>query len=148
MTPEEFVDLLKDTDDRCESLSLVQPLTKCVEQLQLGFALNYGLAEDEEGVAWPPHAPATVAKYGPHPLLILSGAMYDATTDTGAMGNVTEIEDRELLVGVDGELIDYAWVHQQGTERVPQRQFVYARPEALDECENLIAEFAEVELFG
>lgn len=148
MSPEQFVAYLEEVEQDVEQASFAVPLRQCAERIQLGFAENIGLAQDEDGVQWPPHAPATVAMYGPHPLLILTGDLYDAVSVEGAKGNITRVEDRELAVGVDVQTIEYAAVHQHGAGNVPQRQYVYAREDVLAEVEEILAGAAEVIVFG
>lgn len=81
---------------------------------------HFDEAANAWGDAWAPHAPSTVRRYGPHPLLILSGKMKTAATTQGAEGNYEDVEDRSITFGVD---IPYAQYHQFGTDNIPERSF-------------------------
>lgn len=70
----------------------------------------------------PPHAPSTVAKYGQHQLLVLSGALMRSATRSTGEGSDYSYSENGLSVGVD---IPYAKYHQYGTKHIPQRKFFY-----------------------
>ena len=88
---------------------------------------NFDRAEDSQGNAWPAHAPLTIALYGPHPLLILSGDMKRAAT--GGAGAVFDIrvgkKKSVVILGISKVAIPYAWKHQHGSGRIPRREFFY-----------------------
>ncbi|MBC8868023.1 MAG: hypothetical protein H8E44_01330, partial [Planctomycetes bacterium] len=81
---------------------------------------------------------------GPHPLLIWHGPLIEAVRDTGNPGNITEIEDdgRTLKTGVDTAVVEYASKHQYGEGRIPQREYLYANEQVVDDCEDVLAEAA------
>lgn len=114
-------------------------MQRCAELIREDFAENYVEGRNEEAV-WPEHSPATVARYGPHPLLILSGRMREATITKGAAGNVEEIGDREMALGVEG--IVYAPTQNWGdpSRNIPQREFIVPRAAGLDQCEEVLAD--------
>lgn len=114
-------------------------MERCGELLRQAFSANYDAGRNEETI-WPPHAPATVARYGPHPLLILTGRMREATVTKGAAGNIEQISDRELKVGVDTGDVPYAGFQNWGTQRIPQREYLVPREDNLDQCGEAIAD--------
>lgn len=92
---------------------------------------NFDRAEDSDGKKWKPHAPLTIALYGPHPLLILSEDMKRAAT--GGAGSIFVIKagakKSVVIVGISSVSIPYAWKHQHGSGRIPQREFFYLHKE-------------------
>lgn len=104
----------------------LMPAYKAVDRaVSVGFAANFASRVDETGMAWRPHAPATIAMYGVHDLLILSGAMYAAATRPEGLGHIFRVNGNEVTIGVDGVIIPYAIVHHVGTARVPRRRVIY-----------------------
>lgn len=104
---------------------------------------NFNDAATAGGTKWPPHAPATVRRYGPHPLLILTGAMSEAATIDGASGHVERIEPDGLDFGVSLDVIPYARVHQEGwpEKNIPQREYMAVSADELDDIGDALAEF-------
>lgn len=90
-----------------------------------GFSDNFDSRSDDSGAAWPAHAPSTVKRYGPHPLLELSGRMRRAATNPSDPEHLSERVGDTLRSGVKGT-IKYAIFHQVGTSKMPRRQFIYA----------------------
>jgi phage gpG-like protein len=93
---------------------------------------------DSDGTPWPPHAPATVAMYGEHPLLILTGAMFD-----DLMGSAL-IADRRSNTDISfGTDIEYAPTHQYGdpSRNIPRREFLYWRQDALDRISDVAEQY-------
>lgn len=108
------------------------PAYRAVDKaVSTGFAQNFAAKVDEFGIAWKPHAPATIAMYGVHDLLILSGAMYAAATVQTNPGHVFRVDGNEVVIGVDGRVIPYAIVHHHGGGRVPRRRVIYVNSETL-----------------
>lgn len=133
--------LREELDSMVEHLSrdpFQAPLEDCAQILRDGFEDNIQRAEDSQGSNWPPHAPATVKQYGPHPLLILSEYMLESLRTDGAPSNITRIDQRELQAGTDAI---YAATHQYGDDsrNIPQREFVYATEDVLEQCEQAVA---------
>ena len=100
---------------------------EAVAILNDGVYQNFTSAVGPDGASWPEHAPSTVARYGPHPLLVLSGAMIAAATDRGAAGHEEEYGPREASVGLSTDTIPYAAVHQFGfaARNIPPRPYWY-----------------------
>lgn len=117
-------------------------LGDCEPLIIEGVIDNFENAATAAGVPWPPHAPATVKRYGPHPLLILSGAMREAATG-GGTGHVREIVDDDTLeLGVDISEIPYAAVHQYGYPEgnIPQREYLAMSTGTIDACATVAAD--------
>ncbi len=78
-----------------------------------GFGANFMDGGSHLG-PWPPHAPATVRRYGPHPLLILSGKLYEAATNSAGPGHVEILDVREAAIAIDLAVIPYARAQNEG----------------------------------
>lgn len=142
---------LEELNARLALSSFAPALEECGQVIRGGFGENIDNAVGPDGNPWPPHAPSTVARYGPHPLLVLSGAMERSLTQKDASGNVCIVEDREAEFGTDITSQDgffYPGIHDAGGSRIPQREFIYATPDVEDKCEEIISAFADREIFG
>jgi hypothetical protein len=152
MSPEQFGMLMADKARRMQGESLEGPLRQCLPVLLQGYENNILRAEGPDGAPWPPHAPSTVKRMGPHPLLIWHGHLIEAARDTGHPGNVHEVEDqgRTLVTGVLNSVIEYAAVHQWGSEKknIPPRTYVYATPAVLEQCEGILGDGIYAQIWG
>jgi hypothetical protein len=110
-----------------------------------GVQRNFDEQVDSSGQKWPPHAPYTVRLYGPHPLLILTGTMWVASTMSGVEGNYLDVQDRSIVTGVT---LPYAAKQQFGTALIPQREFYYIRESYIVEIENLAANYLIQQVIG
>lgn len=89
-----------------------------------------------------------------HPLLIETGAMLQAATGAGP-GAESEIGrdgmgGHELAIGIDSDVIPYWKTHQYGdpSRNIPQREFGGMHEVAIDEAENIIADFVAEKIGG
>lgn len=117
---------------------LSEPLSECVRIVRAGFMENFQLKEGSDGRSWPAHAPSTVKRYGPHPLLILSDAMRSAVAGEAGPGSVFRDSFREFETGTD---LIYSRTHQEGRGNIPQREFLYASENVIDECHEEVADY-------
>lgn len=141
---------LEELNARLALSSLAEPLEECGQVIRGAFEENIFNTEGPDGNPWPPHAPSTVARYGPHPLLILSGRMLESLTRKDAQGNVTIVEDREAEFGTDVTSQDgffYPGIHDAGGSRIPQREFIYASPDREEKCGEILSDWIEKNLF-
>lgn len=134
-----------DMESLCEELatgldsgSLADPLQVCAGIQQEGFGRNFANQEAADGTPWPPHKPATVAMYGPHPLLILSGEMKRQATT-----NAPLVADRQAAVVIES---DYASRQNFGQGNIPAREFLFASQTTLELCDDALADFIEANI--
>lgn len=140
---------LEEVMARLAFTSLAAPLEECGQVLRTEFGENIDQAEDSSGIGWPPHAPATVAKYGPHPLLILTRRMYASLTGKSADGNITRVDDRSAEFGTDLHTTAgffYPGIHQTGGPRIPRREFFYAGNDVEEKMGEILADFIDREV--
>lgn len=121
-------------------------LRECVPIVQEDIAQHFADKIDSEGQGWPAHSPATVARYGAHPLLVLSGALLAAAAHNG-FGSFVFVGSDLMRVGVNKGRIPYAGVHQYGHGKIPQREYMYLSDEAIRACSSVIVAYAAHEVF-
>lgn len=115
--------------------TLIKGKAVIINQIEANFAGR----QTATGQAWAPHAPSTIARYGAHPLLELSGAMKDAAT--GGPGRREEIINGDILaLGVSPEQIEYAGFHETGTAKMPARPFMNLNNDTADKLAELSAD--------
>lgn len=119
-------------------------LEECKQPISQGLADIFTRQESAQGVAWPPHAPYTTKRYGPHPLLILSGTMLGAVTGDGE-GHIEQVQPRELTWGTD---LIYANTQNYGRDRIPPREFMYFTEEASNACADILMDHTETIVVG
>jgi hypothetical protein len=145
-TLDEFGAELEESARLADELPIARDLQdEITELVYAGVQRNYDEKVDSNGIPWAPHAPMTIALYGVHPLLILSGTMWVASTMTGVEGNYLEVSDRQIVTGVD---LPYAANQQFGTDRIPAREFYYIQDSYAYEIENLAAAYSIQEVLG
>lgn len=109
-------------------------------EMSHGFAENFYNTTGGNAEFWPPHAPATVARHGPHPLLILTGKMFDAATNVDSPGHLRHIAGDEMTIGIKGSHVPYAHFHQTGTVNMPKRQVIHATAETEQRARDAFAD--------
>jgi phage gpG-like protein len=126
MIPQEFLAsdasaILGSFANELASMSFVDAFKKTTDSLHDGFQANFTNTRAPYGT-WPPHAPYTIQKYGPHPLLILTGAMLASVTQSGSDGRIEQISSNEMVIGTS---LFYAGFQQYGTLKIPPRPFLW-----------------------
>lgn len=119
-----------------ESKSLEPAFAGIAQDLRESFGSNFANTRAPYGT-WPPHSPYTVQKYGPHPLLILSGKLLASVTTQGAEGSIERYLARELEMGTD---LFYSGWQQRGTVKIPARPYVWLTDENLARVSERFAE--------
>jgi phage gpG-like protein len=128
VTGDDFLDALSKLPDNIAGANYAPALSDVALEVYVSVERNFSRQVDQDGVIWPPRKDNL-----PHPLLILTGAMLDAST--GGVGAKLDIEPNSLAMGVESGAIPYAAVHQFGFENIPRRQYFYLneneRPDAV-----------------
>lgn len=146
-TLDEFAAELEENDRLMAELPVARDLAdEFVDLLCAGIQRNYDDQRSGDGTPWAPHAPSTIRMYGPHPILILSGAMQAASV-SAAPGNYLEVSDRAIVLGV---ALPYAATHEFGdpSRNIPARPFIDPPEEYLHEVGNRAADYFVREVFG
>lgn len=125
---------------------MTEALDLCRADLATMFTDIFHRAQDAGGSAWPEHAPATVAAYGPHPLLILTTAlMQSVTTDFGTGDSVIENSGRELAWGTN---LAYGGYNNYGTATIPPREFLYWTDDGADAVVETLGNWIDEKVLG
>lgn len=141
-TMEQYISALDAKQDELTNLPFGLDLEEQVKGIVYAcVADNFIFTTDSGGNLWPEHSPVTVALYGEHPLLILSGTMHAAATQSGAPGNFESVSATGIVFGVD---LIYAATQQFGDSRrnIPQREFFYITDEAIGQIEDVTYQYA------
>ena len=103
------------------------------------FEETFNAQIDSGGSSWPEHAPSTVARYGPHPLLILTSAMYGSLTGYGE-GHYEVVEPLSFTWGTN---LPYAATHQYGDpeRNIPQREYAFVNEEWRDKFQLIAKDY-------
>jgi len=112
-----------------------------------GIDQNFDDTSGPDNRSWPPHAPFTVAKYGPHPLLVLSGKMRAAATGTGE-GAIVRVTGNSLQLGISLESVIYAGAQNFGYRNIPQREYLGIKEPVADRIEDMLTNNVQSTLFG
>lgn len=110
------------------------------EALYRGIRANFMDGSGPDGSPWPPHKPSTIRRHGPHPLLILSGALLASATSESGKGSFVEVTDNEITIGVK---LPYAKAQQFGRSEInlPPRPY-YGIPDSIGaEVESLLRDY-------
>jgi phage virion morphogenesis protein len=119
-TPESFADMVRDLPRAIVADLSADAEEKVAEEFRQIQRENFLSEQDESGTGWAPRA----RRY-PHPPLRKTLAMFNATTQKGAPGNIQYSSSNQLTLGLSSETVKYARRHQYGVGRMPRRQFFY-----------------------
>lgn len=127
---------------RFEQLTFEEPFVECAQELRQGMAENFAAQTDAQGNAWPPRK----IQGDGHPLLVDKGSLLLAASSQGAADHIEELGEDELLIGTRQEIegIPKAAALNFGFEKrnLPARQFIYGRGDRVDNCADILADFA------
>jgi hypothetical protein len=114
-----------------------------------GNFAKQGNAEEQ----WEPLDPAyakrkAAAGYGDQPILIRTGALYDAAVNDDAPGHITEMDATSFFWGIDTDVIPYARAHDQsGIHRsdglVVRKFLMLSKDSVLKGIRRIIAKMVE-----
>ncbi len=139
-TNEEFIE---DMEELAQSFGEDwEPVLKeCEEDIAADIIDHFESSTGPTG-SWQVHAPATVERWGPHPLLILFGSLYAAATGEGD-GHITETDANSITFGVDASIILYAWAQQEGRpeRNLPARPYMYLSEEVVEVMTQKVADY-------
>lgn len=129
--------VLLDIDQKFRNAEFQSELTGFQTVLEETHKEHWAGRHTPSGSSWPPLAASTIARKGHDKPLILTSALVNAMTDRNAPGHVGEVQPRYMTYGTD---IEYAGIHQDGTNRIPQREFAGMRDETVDKLADRIAD--------
>jgi phage gpG-like protein len=138
MTPDEAVADLFNLERILSSAPLKDELSgEPLQTVYEGIKDNFETEQDPSGKPWAP----LKSRREPPPKLVETTRMRSAATgeplDEGDM--IQDIGDRHITVGIRGDAVPYAHVHQDGSSRVPQRKFLGLSSDWIRELGSSIA---------
>ena len=142
-----LVDEVEQTIGRLQSFDFAPVFTAVLDTLHEGFASNFDQTRAPYG-QWPPHSPMTIAKYGVHPLLILTGAMKAAVTQSGSSDRIEEITQTEAIIGTSLFYAPYQQYGTDGPRPIPARPFLWLEGDYVDQLHERFADEVATRLLG
>jgi len=138
-------DDLRELIDNFEHADLASGFAAVDEAISEGFAENFFNQLDDNSQPWRQRKDDL-----PHPLLIKTGKMFRAATNTSDPGHIADIQEgnRSIVIGVSDDVVPYAKYHHNGTSRMVSRRVIYANHTTLNRAFQEFADAAEGQIFG
>lgn len=118
-----------------------QSVIDILQEMERGF---FASSSGPDGQAWAPLSPVTVKKKGHSIILRESYEMMAGLTGTSA----TSVRETNPTMLEFGTSRNWAWVHQEGSSRIPQRMMVGMTDEGTDDVLEVVADAAVRMMFG
>lgn len=120
-------------------------LHSCITVARQAIRDNFTSSATPDNADWPPRK----IEGDGHRLLMDTGALMQAAVGTGT-GAMMEVGTHEASTGVSGAAIPYAAAHNYGypERNLPQREFLGADGESIDDMADLIADYVIDELLA
>lgn len=129
--------ILLDVDQKFQHCDYKPALNEFVGVLEREHAANWDGRHSPAGEPWAPLSEYTIQKKGHDKPLVLSGALREAMANRNGQGHIGEVFDHGLTYGTD---IEYAAFHQDGTSRIPQREFAGMSEAVLNDFVDTVAD--------
>lgn len=139
-TSEQITNIGDDIVDIVREGDFSRVFRKAIYDLEQDVRGFFASEATPDGVPWKPLAPSTVQRKGHSRILIDTTKMHRSLTSGGMSSDgesVREIIEEGSNKGFSfGTSIPYAHYHQDGTGRIPQREFLGFTEERLEQIEN------------
>lgn len=142
-----LVDEVEQTIGRLQSFEFAPVFESVLDILHEGFSSNFDQTRAPYG-QWPTHSPMTIALHGVHPLLILTGAMKAAVTQSGAASRIEEITQTEAIIGTSLFYASYQQYGTNGPNPIPARPFLWLEGDYVDQLHERFADEVATRLLG
>lgn len=142
---EELSEQLYGTAAELLQLSCAPVFAQMLPIIRQSIEERFDTATSPDLAPWPERKPDP--RDDGHPLLIDTGALIDAAIGQGT-GAMEQLGQRELLLGIDGQVIEYANVHNEGFRNIPQREYFGLDEDTIDKCADLLADYVMQQIFG
>lgn len=142
---DEFVTMLNDMVKPVQEPKIQQPTWQSVinilQEMEQGF---FASSAGPDGEAWAPLKPYTVKKKG-HDIILRETYELEKGLTGQSATSVRETNPTMLEFGTSR---DWAWVHQDGSGRIPQRMMVGMTEESINDVLEVVADAAVMMMFG
>jgi len=112
-----------------------QTVIGILQEMERGY---FASSAGPDGQPWAPNRPRTVQKKGHGIILRETWELQNSLTGTNDK-SIREIQPTMLEFGTNRP---WAWLHQEGGRKVPQRQFIGMNDAAIDDVVNVVADAA------
>ena len=129
--------ILLDIDQKFQHADFTDTFNQFIPQIEQEERAAFAGEKTPGGEEWQPLAPFTNKKKGHARRLYESGALMAAMIDHAMPHHIGEITDRWMTYGTD---LEYAGFHQDGTDRIPQREFAGLSEETVDRLAGRVAD--------
>lgn len=133
ITPTQFAHELDQMQEYLESGAVFPEIKGEVnEVLFKAWGDNFRNSKEAEGAAWPPRKDSKT-----HPLLILTGELFQSVTSSAGKDHLELVSDRSMAVGTE---LDYAATHENGSQKrnIPPRPFIGIGEQYEQELDGII----------
>lgn len=118
-----------------------QSVINILQEMEQGF---FASSAGPDGEAWAPLKPYTVKKKG-HDIILRETYELEKGLTGQSATSVRETNPTMLEFGTSR---DWAWVHQDGSGRIPQRMMVGMTEESINDVLDVVADAAVMMMFG
>jgi len=118
MTPQEMIAELRELPNRAQGFASLDMWKPVADLLYEGFTDNFARSADADGNPWAPRKSNKAA----NPLLILTGLLIRSVGGHGE--SIYAAKPMSLTLGVVGARVRYAAIHNEGTDTMPQREYM------------------------
>lgn len=118
-----------------------QSVINILQEMEQGF---FASSSGPDGEAWAPLKPYTVKKKG-HDIILRETYELEKGLTGQSATSVRETNPTMLEFGTSR---DWAWVHQDGSGRIPQRMMVGMTEESINDVLDVVADAAVMMMFG
>lgn len=118
-----------------------QSVINILQEMEQGF---FASSAGPDGEAWAPLKPYTVKKKG-HDIILRETYELEKGLTGQSATSVRETNPTMLEFGTSR---DWAWVHQDGSGRIPQRMMVGMTEESINDVLEVVADAAVMMMFG
>lgn len=126
-------------------LTYQPPLAATEQLLAREHAERWPRATAPNGRPWKPLRPSTIRRKGHSRILVDTSRLQESVVNPSHPDHVREVLDRGLTFGTS---VPYGIFHQDGTQRLPQREFLGMNETTLTQTTDLIADHAVDGLAG
>jgi len=118
-----------------------QEVIDVLQEMERGF---FASSAGPDGEPWAPLRPYTVKKKG-HGIILRETYELEASLIGVSATSVRNIDGKNLEFGTNRP---WAWVHQDGQGRIPQRMMVGVSDEGMQDVLDVVADAAVMMMFG
>lgn len=129
--------IFDDIKDRFLDVDFTEQMEDAQELLIDKHRQHFDGWHDPTGLPWRPLSPITIRRKGHDTPLVDSGRLKASVLEVDHPDHAREIDDRSLIFG---SYVEYGRFHQDGTGRIPQREFAGMDSNTADEIVGSVAD--------